>query len=44
MSTPQIVALLRAGSLDLGVVTLPVPDADLLTTPLFHEEEEMLVG
>jgi len=42
-STPQIVALLLAGSLDLGVVTLPIPDADVVTTRLFYEEEEMLV-
>lgn len=42
-STPQIVALLRANSLDLGIVTLPIPDSDLVTSSLFHEEEEMLV-
>jgi LysR family transcriptional regulator, cyn operon transcriptional activator len=43
-STPQIIGLLRANSLDLGIVTLPIPDADVLTTSLFHEEEEMLVA
>ena len=42
-STPQIVGLLRASSLDLGIVTLPIADKDVLTAPLFYEEEEMLV-
>jgi DNA-binding transcriptional LysR family regulator len=42
-STPQIVALLLANSLDVGVVSLPVSETDLVTTPLFYEEEEMLV-
>jgi DNA-binding transcriptional LysR family regulator len=42
-STPQIVSLLDANSLDLGVVSLPVSEPHLLTTSLFYEEEEMLV-
>jgi DNA-binding transcriptional LysR family regulator len=43
-STPQIIDLLRASSLDLGIITLPISESDVLTTPLFYEEEEMLVA
>lgn len=42
-STPQIVELLRANCADLGIVTLPIQEPNIQTTPLFYEEEEMLV-
>jgi DNA-binding transcriptional LysR family regulator len=42
-STPQIVSLLRANTLDLGVISLPVSEPEISTTPLFYEEEDMLV-
>jgi DNA-binding transcriptional LysR family regulator len=42
-STPQVLEMLRAKSAHLGIVSLPVEDADIATRPLFYEEEDMLV-
>ena len=42
-STPQVLELLRAKSVDLGIVSLPVQDTDIAIQPLFYEEEDMLV-
>jgi DNA-binding transcriptional LysR family regulator len=42
-STPRIIELLRAGSVNLGVISLPIHEADIRTITLFSEEEEMLV-
>jgi DNA-binding transcriptional LysR family regulator len=42
-STPQIVEHLRAGRADMGVVSLPVLDDDITTTPLFYEQGQMHV-
>jgi DNA-binding transcriptional LysR family regulator len=38
ITTPQAISLLRAGNLDLGVITLPVNATDLRTEKLFSEE------
>jgi DNA-binding transcriptional LysR family regulator len=42
-STPQIINLLKTKGLDLGVVSLPVVEAEVETIPLFYEEEQMVV-
>src|SRR5262245_26702373 len=42
-STPRMIELLRAGSVDLGVISLPIHEPDIRTITLFSEEEEMLV-
>jgi DNA-binding transcriptional LysR family regulator len=42
-STPQIIEHLRAGRAEIGVVSLPVPDDDILTAPLFYEQGRMFV-
>jgi DNA-binding transcriptional LysR family regulator len=42
-STPRIIELLRAGSVNLGVISLPIQETDIHTITLFSEEEEMLV-
>jgi DNA-binding transcriptional LysR family regulator len=42
-STPRILELLRAGSINLGVISLPIHEAGIHTVTLFAEEEEMLV-
>jgi LysR family nitrogen assimilation transcriptional regulator len=42
-STPRIIELLRAGSIHLGVISLPIHEAGIRTITLFSEEEEMLV-
>jgi DNA-binding transcriptional LysR family regulator len=42
-STPRIIELLRTGGANLGVISLPIHDADIRTITLFSEEEEMLV-
>lgn len=36
--TDKCVAMVRSGTADLGLLTLPVDDADLVVTPAFEEE------
>ena len=42
-STPQIINLLKTKALDLGIVSLPVNETEVEVSPLFYEEEEMIV-
>jgi DNA-binding transcriptional LysR family regulator len=42
-STPQIVEHLRARRADMGIVSLPVFEDDVSTSPLFYEQGQMFV-
>ncbi|HUS05481.1 MAG TPA: LysR family transcriptional regulator [Bryobacteraceae bacterium] len=42
-NTPHVLECLRSGAADLGIVSMPVHDPEIRVSPLFNEEEEMVV-